>query len=416
MRTEEDLRNAFDHLADTAPHPGEIRQALQQGGRRAAHRRTALIAVTAMATATAAVAAVLTPHLLQSRTQTADRETKASAWAQWAGLTLPANIYATLQVYGENRQDAELQLLTGSPWPTYCQLQVHRNGDFDPGRIPAGSQKIPVGKQQGRIVTSTKKKPFPPAPLGYRFPLSGDTNKTLVWQPAEGLWGLITCEAQRHLGTRTVPQIDGPFDPNVKVAVAVAEAMTTGPAKLGSPFVAKGLPDGLTARRITYSPAKGNVAGSGEEFAATFSDGDPATGYVKRGWPNCSQSLREGTPKACTLPDDEAFVPQRGDDLKISYSTGKFWNHYSRFMKPDAIIHGMKAFYVYGDGIAATTDKSKIPPHDAVRLEGNGVAVTIQSLSPKPSINELRKIAEKLQLTAAPNDPAGWFDAATSIS
>ena len=413
MRTEEDLRDALDHLADQAPHPDEIRQSLAPGSRRAAPRRTALIVVTAVATATAAVAAVLTPHLLQSRTGTADRETKASAWAQWAGLTLPANIYATLQVYGENRQDAELQLLTDSPWPTYCQLQVHRNGDFDPSRVPAGSQKIAVGKQQGRIVTSTKKEPFAPAPLGYRFPLSGDTLKTLVWQPAEGLWGLITCEAQRHLGTRTVPQIDGPFDPNAKVAVAVAEAMTTGPAKLGSPFVASGLPDGLTARGITYSPAKGNVAGSGEEFVATFSDGDPATGSPERERPGCS--LAFDAPRGCTLPGNDAFVPQRGDDLKITYSTGKFWNQYSRFMKPDAIIHGMKAYYVYGNGVAAAKDKNKIPSRDAVQLEGNGVAVTIQSLSPNPSISELRKIAEKLQLTASPNDPASWFDAATSI-
>ncbi|MER7249917.1 hypothetical protein [Kribbella sp. NPDC000426] len=354
---------------------------------------------------------MLAPHLLQSRTGPAD-QTKTSAWSQWAGLTLPKNIYASVQVYGANRQDAELQLLTGNPWPTYCQLQVHRNGDFDPGRIPAGSQRLPAG----RIVTSTKKKPFPPAPLGYRFPLSGDTYKTLVWQPAEGLWGLITCEAQRQLGTRAIPQLDGPFDPDVAVALQVAEAMTTGPAKLGSPFVANGLPDGLTARRITYSPAKGNVEGSGEEFAATFSDGDPTTGYVRPASRDCSQSFRPGTaPKACTLPGNGAFVRQLGDDLEISYSTGKFWNQYSRFMKPVAIIHGMKAYYVYGNGIAAANDKNQIPPRDAVRLEGNGVAVTIQSLSPNPSMAELRTIAEKLQLTTSPNTPTNWFDAATSI-
>jgi hypothetical protein len=413
MRTEEDLRDAFDHLAGTAPHPGQIRQALELGGRRAAHRRTALIAVTAVATATAAVAAALTPHLLLSGNDSADQETRTSAWARWVGLSLPKNVYATTQVYGANRQDSELQVVNGSPWPTFCQLQVHRKGDFDPGRIPPGSPTVALGGLRARIVTSTKKAPFPPGPAGYRFPLLGAAVQTLVWQPAEGLWALLTCESQRRLGTPKIPTIDGPFDPDVTMASTIARSLSVGPQKLGSPFVADDLPDGLVARRITYSPAEGNVSESGEDFAVMFNDGNPGTGYWKPP-SDCSPSFTSPPPKGCP-PGNEAYQAQVGDDIEIRYSTGKFWDSSSRHATPIAMIHGMKAYYAYAAGTAASQTKDTVPPYDAVRLEGNGVAITIRSLAPKPSLDELRGIAENLRLTGSPKNPADWFDAATSI-
>ncbi|MFD3399224.1 hypothetical protein ACFWUU_01025 [Kribbella sp. NPDC058693] len=412
MRTEEDLRDAFDRLADTAPRPDEIRQVLERGGRRAARRRTALIVVTAAATATAAVAAVLTPRLFVSGDGSADQETRSSAWARWVGLSLPKDIYATTQVYGPNRQDSELQVVNGTPWPTFCQLQVHRNGDFDPGRIPPGSPTVTLGGHQVRIVASTRTAPFPPGPQGYRFPLFGDMLKSLVWQPAEGLWALLTCESQRRLGTVKIPTIDGPFDPDVRVASAIARSLS-GRQELGSPFVANGLPDGLSARRITYSPAKGNVEGSGEDFTVMFSDGNPGTGYRKPP-SNCSTAFKSPPPKVC--PEGNlAYQPQVGDDIEIRYSTGKFWNSMSRYAKPVAIIHGMNAYYAYATGLATSETKNAVPVHDAVRLEGNGVAITIRSLAPNPSLDELRGIAENLRLTNSPNNPASWFDAATSI-
>jgi hypothetical protein len=412
MRSEEDLRNAFDHLADTAPDPGEIRQALERGGRRGAHRRTAPIVVTAMATATAAVAAVLTPALFVSGSNVADQRTRSTAWARWVGLSLPKDVYATTQVYGTNRQDSELQVVNGTPWPTFCQLQVHRNGDFDPGRIPPSSPTVALGGHQARIVTSTKKAPFPPGPQGYRFPLLGDTLKSLVWQPAEGLWALLTCESQRQLGTVKIPTIDGPYDPDVKVASTIVRSLS-GPQKLGSPIVANELPDGLAARRITYSPAKGNVEGSGEDFAAMFSDGNPGTGYQKP-QSYCSLAFKSPPPKVC--PEGNlAYQPQVGDDIEIRYTTDKFWNSMSRYAKPIAIIHGMKAYYAYATGLATSQPKNTAPSYDAVRLEGDGVAITIRSLAPTPSLDELRDIAENLRLTNFPSNPSTWFDAATAI-
>ncbi len=413
MRTEEELRDAFDHLAGTAPHPGQVQQALVLGGRRAGHRRTALIPVTAVATATAAVAAVLTPQLLLAGSDSADQETRTSAWARWVGSSLPKNVYATTQIYSANRQDSELQAVNGTPWPTYCQLQVHRNGDFDPGRIPPGSPTVALAGHQVRIVTSTKKAPLPPGPQGYRFPLFGDTMQTLVWQPAEGLWALLTCESQRRLGTRKIPTIDGPFDPDVKTASTIVRSLSSGPQKLGSPFVADKLPDGLAARRISYSPAEGNVAGSGEDLVVMFSDGNPGTGYRKPP-SDCTLSFKSPPPKVCP-EGNQAYRPQVGDDIEIRYSTDKFWDSSSRHASPIAIIHGMKAYYVYATGVATSQTENAVPPYDAVRLEGHGVAITIRSLAPKPSLDKLRDIAENLQLTSSPKNPANWFDATTSI-
>lgn len=129
---------------------------------------------------------------------------------------------------------------------------------------------------------------------------------------------------------------------------------------------------------------------------------------------------RRGTAptEQCSPGGNAASTPQSGDDVEVRYSTDQFWNQYSRIgtIKPFATIHGMEAYLVTDPGESRIGDKpGSAPPPSAVRLEGDGVEITIGSLDAHPSTEKLRRIAEAMQLTHTPTDPATWFDAATSI-
>jgi hypothetical protein len=398
MRTENDLRESFDRLAAGAPHPGNVRAALQDGRR--APRRTALIIGTALATATAATAAVVAPHLISSGAPVAGRPKADSAWSRWVDLNLPGNVHAVGQRFTANRQDFELfnaaQVRLSS-----CQLQLHRNGDFDPATIPAASPTIDIGGHPARVVTSTAKQPFMPGPLPYRYPAIASVRKTLAWQPVDGVWSLLTCETQRK------PDTEIAADADLGMATGLASAFGA-PARLGSPVKLGDLPDGVTAREVNYQPTEKVIGVSGDNFTVLLGDGSPATGYVPP------------VLEPAGLVSGEPWDPDRGDDLSIRYDTSTRWNQATqiRHGKADAVIHGMKAYYINQTITYSKKDPSKATlsgPLNTLRLEANGVAVVITSYTPNPSKDALIRIAQSLELTKQPNNPAAWFDAATAI-
>ncbi|MFI7060712.1 hypothetical protein ACIBL3_07010 [Kribbella sp. NPDC050124] len=397
MRTEEDLRAAFDHLAGTAPAPDELLTKLG----RVRRRRTPLVVATALATATAAIAGPIVVSQWNDRPVTA--EPRNSAWTPWVDLPVPKGMKVNPGVYTANRQDYELIGFTGKPWITTCLLTVHRNGDFDPVKIPAGSPRVDLNGRPGRVVRSTLSRPFIPAPRGYLGVIQGDPLQTVVWQPGDGLWALLTCSSQQELGTLKVPQIDAPYQANEPLAVTIAKSISPGTRTLGSPVKVGYLPSGLRPDRITYRSPDAGVEGSGQNFTIDVSDGDPATGFRPRDL--------KGSAKV-----DRPYDPRPGDDLRIRVTTDKFWNQMSRFPepKPDLTINGMKAWYIAELAFGEPVDRPK-PPKTAIRLEGNGVAVVIQDLTTAPDQDKLRKVAETLRLAGNPRDPNTWFDAAVAI-
>jgi hypothetical protein len=418
MRTEEDLREAFDHLASTAPHPADLRAALRPRPHRS--RRTAAIIGTAVATATAAVAAVVVPHVVSSGAPVADEDKQPSAWSNWVGLQTSKMMYEVEQIQTANRQTYQFMGGNG-PWASLCNLQLHRNGDFDPATIPAGSQAIEVGNRNGQIVTWKKgHNPFAPTPKGP--PVADITPaiaKTLVWQPVNGIWALLSCSSQEHLGTPAVPKVDAPYLADVKMIMTIARTVSPDPKVLRSPFkVGDGLA-GLTPRHISYRPAQPRVEGAGDDIAVTWNDGDPGTGYQ----PQKLGKNGKPTPLAQSTLGNPATSPQVGDDLQISYTTSKAWDRLSRIetLKPDATIHGMKAYFTNDQSMLRTGDTKAeadalTQAKNVLRLEGNGVAVEIKSLGNQLTHDRLREIAESMKLTSHPKDPASWFDAATAIS
>lgn len=420
MRTEQDLRDAFDELADSAPHAGDVRATLQDGSRQPRYRRTALIIGTALATAAAATAAVVVPHVISS-VPVADHEKQPSAWSNWAGVPAIEGIDITMQTYTANRQDYEL-LLDYSPWVDACELQLRRNGDFDPKTIPAGSPTLELGDRTAQVVTWPRAKPLPAAPRGYLMPMfAAPVGKTLVWQPAKGVWGLLTCESQRHLGTLKVPTIDAPYDANTALAAKLAVTLDGSSSVLRSPFRIGELPANLTARRVTFQPDRRGIDGDGNGLTVTLSDGNPATGYQQPAKKPTVSTVKGKKVSAETEGGNPAYDLQTGDDLSIRYSTDKFWNSYTRMgTKPVATIHGMKAYFVLDQSLGVNTsspakDKDHLAERNVLRLEGNGVAVEIKSLGNQLTHNQLIWIAESLQLTGHPKDPGAWFDAATAI-
>ncbi|GAB2682138.1 hypothetical protein [Kribbella swartbergensis] len=408
MPTEDDLREVLQYLDRTTPAPDGLLAKLD-ARRSTRRRRSALVVGVVLATAAAAVAGPLAATQLGTRTDPAGQEKRNNAWTRWVDVPVPKGMWIHPEVYSANRQDYELRGFTGSPWYTQCLLTVHRNGDFDPATIPAGSPQVDLNGREGRIVTAPWSRPFIPTPTGYIAPLFTDPLKTVVWQPANGLWALITCASQLELGTRKVPKIDARYRANLNLATAIAKSTSPGTRTLGSPVKIGYLPTGLVPDRATYRRQEAGIPGSGEEFNILFSDGNPKTGHQPR------EAL-----KGLDTPDS-AYSPRQGQDLQVTYTTDKFWNQMTRFEKvasnpPDLTIHGMKTWYIstaiggqeFRLGAAKTTKA-------AIRMEGNGVAVVVDSLDAKADLDELRKIAQNLQITKYPNDPSSWFDAATAI-
>jgi hypothetical protein len=163
------------------------------------------------------------------------------------------------------------------------------------------------------------------------------------------------------------------------------------------------LPDGLRPDRVTYRSPDGEAEGSGQNFVINLSDGNPATGYQPRALNGYADV-------------DRPYDPLPGGDLRIRFTTDKFWNQMSQHSQPepDLTINGMKAWYVTDLVFGEPITKPK-PAKTAIRMEGNGVAVLVQGLTPTPDLDELRKVAENLRLTANPQNPDTWFDAAVAI-
>ncbi|HET6742158.1 MAG TPA: hypothetical protein VFH76_24610 [Kribbella sp.] len=425
MRTEQDLHEALRELAESAPHPADVRARLQDGPRRSAYRRTALVIGTALATAAATTAAVVVPHVISSGAPAAGPGQQPSAWSNWVGFQTPKAMYEVTQIQTANRQTYAFVGKDG-PWASLCNFQLHRNGDFDPAAIPAGSQTVKIGSRSGQLVTWQKgHNPFAPTPQEPPVAdLTPATAKTLVWQPADDTWALLSCFSQEHLGTTSVPTVDAPYLADLKLIMTIARTVSPGPQILRSPIeVGDGLA-GLTPRHISYRPRMSGASGNGRMFVGTWQDGNAATGYrpAKMPKPQIDKNAGQPIPFAETKLGNPVTSPQLGDDLQISYDTTSAWNLLGRLgsVRPDGTIHGLKAYFTNDLSMLRTGDtkaeaEALTQAKNVLRLEGNGVAVEIKSLGNQLTHDQLRRIAESMKLTSRPNDVDSWFDAATAI-
>ncbi|WP_327636001.1 hypothetical protein OHB24_39170 [Kribbella sp. NBC_00482] len=416
MRTEEDLRNALERIAAKAP---DFTPALDdEHAVRPRHRRTPLVLATVMATAAAAIGGpILVDHLRDTSAQPAG-EQAAVSWRNWVTVTAPAGMIVNPRAYEANRQVYQLAGV-GSPWARWCLLTLHRNGDFDPGKIPADSPRIDLDGLAGRLVTMPNGEPIVPLPVGYAMSSGSPVRPvtTVAWQPAKGIWALLSCQRQQELGTREVPTIDAPSDSDSDTAVAFAKTIKATPQRLSAPFKVGYVPNGLRTLRVLDKTA--NFSGDGHSFSVVFTDGNPATGAK----PRQEWSGDRDHPQAKAAKYGSLWGPQPlpGEDLEIAYSTDKFWNSKTRMEKYDPVdlkIHGWNAWYT-ADGTETVQTKGKPlekpAPDNGLRMERNGVAITVRVLGGNADKAQLRKIAEALTLPEDPLNTAQWFDAGIAI-
>jgi hypothetical protein len=408
MRTEEDLRNALDRIAAKAPDLTPLLDSLPAVRPARRQRRTTLVVATVVATAAAAIGGPIVVDRLRDAPVQPAGEQAGSPWRNWVTLTAPAGMIVNPRSYEANRQVYQLAGV-GSPWARWCLVTVHRNGDFDPGKIPAGSPRIDLNGLAGRLVTMPNGEPIVPFPAGYAMASDNRVRPvtTVVWQPAKGIWALASCERQQQLGTLEVPTIDAPSDTDSDTAVAIAKTVKATPRQLSAPFKIGYVPNGLQAQRVRDKTA--NFTGDGHSFSVVFTDGNPATGVESK----------SGTVKAGGLWGPQ---PMTGEDLEIAYTTDKFWNQKTRFEEhdpSDLTIHGWKAWYT-ADQLVTAANKSELPrakeaADNGLRMERNGVAITIRTFGGPADKAQLRKIAESLTLPKNPSDTKQWYDATTAI-
>ncbi|MEU4392179.1 hypothetical protein [Kribbella sp. NPDC023855] len=399
MRTEDDLRATFDHLADTAPSADEILATLRTD-RPVRRSRTPLVLGAVLATTVVAIGAPLAVSHLKDHavTDSAGEVGGGPAWRPWLSITVPPELTLNPRTYTKDRQVYQIYKPLG-PWSKSCLLTVHRNGDFDPRSIPADSPVVEVNGIKGRVITSPARKPPAPHDSLSRWN-AVDAMKTIAWQPDKGMWALITCESQLEESARGLPNLTSPYKSDLALASRIARGTSTGGQRLASPYQVGYLPAGITPRTLRYLSPTGAVAGAGHTFTMTLSDGKASTGYQE---PTRAKSMA-----------GPGWWPQPGDDLRISYETSKFWNTLSDNpgTEPDLRINGMDAWYINDTTTKVGGAKGK---GNGIRIEYRGRAVVVESFGAGVSLAEVRKVAEQLQIAPSTTDLTTWFDAATAI-
>ena len=103
---------------------------------------------------------------------------------------------ARWQEVGRSIQLDQQNLIVAGPAEAQCEVNVHRPGGFDAGRIPAGSAPLTVNGRSGyfaRIVnpTDVERRGAGPTPTVIDTP--DYARWTVVWQYAEGAWAVVVC-------------------------------------------------------------------------------------------------------------------------------------------------------------------------------------------------------------------------------
>lgn len=195
MRTEEDLRGAYDQLAADAPDAETMLTAIRNTERGKPRRR--MILITAVATATAA-AAIVVPTLLSQdppAPQPSGAERAANpAWRTKFQLDLPAGFGS-----GGAYVTSTFHRATASGPPTgLCDITAYAAGAFDPKRIPVGSPTISVRGKPGYLATMTD-----PGSAG------PETLPRAVWRYAADSWAVVGCQGGGDLPTIAKKLADG---------------------------------------------------------------------------------------------------------------------------------------------------------------------------------------------------------------
>jgi hypothetical protein len=216
MRTEQDLRQAFDQLAETAADPDHVLTALHRESHPVRRGRTLLVAGVALATT---AAAIVIPLAMKQETAPAPAAapTGSEIWRDRLSLTLPATLIYDSRGFSRKSQTLTLD---GGNTRTTCVLTAYPPGAFD-------HQTIPLG--------------------------------TFGWQPAPDSWVTAKCT------------VNGRNDP--AKAEQLAKLVNTAPQRLPAPYKIGYLPSGYTVDDLSVNPRNESTSEAPNNFIASISDG-----------------------------------------------------------------------------------------------------------------------------------------------
>ncbi|TDU87007.1 hypothetical protein EV138_0524 [Kribbella voronezhensis] len=353
MRTEEDLRNAFDHLADSAPDPARILTAPEHTPVR--RRRTPLALGVVAATAAVAIAVpTLISHDKQPPVQAAPRPAD-EAWQDRLSLPLSANLIYDSRAFGHRSQGL---ILDGGNTRTTCVVNTYAKGVFDARTIPAGSPRVKINSTLGYVAALAD--PLSPAVKA----------KVVAWEPAPGTWTTSYCK------------VKGEVDP--AKATEIARLVNTSPQRLPAPYRVGYLPAGLTVTSLSVNPQGDSTSEPPNNFIAAIGSAEDQTSVPQN-------------------PDGPVMV-SAGGPVQIAYFTGSAAA--TRLPKDaERISINGRTGYLGSDGRATV-----------LVINGDGFQVRIELGGTVPNERaELIKIANGLELAPSATDTSSWFDATTAI-
>ncbi|QNE22120.1 hypothetical protein F1D05_34710 [Kribbella qitaiheensis] len=351
MRTEEDLRNAFDHLADSAPDPSNILAA--QEPKPVRRSRTPLVLGAVLATTAAVVAVpVIVNHNKQQTVQPATQPPTRPAndsWRDRLNFPQPANLpYFDSSAFGRHSQGVILTSETST-----CVVNAYAKGAFDAGSIPPGSQRIKINGTLGYVAVLAD--PFSP---------QAPKVKWAVWEPAPNTWMTTYCQRSHKV------------DP--AGAVALAKVADLSEQRLPAPYRIGYVPAGLNVTSLSVIPHSSATSEAEQDFIAYLgTDQDeaenPSTGQL----PHAQITYLTADSATAT------HLPKNAEQLTINGRTA--------YLGTD---EGPNVLAIKGEGFQ-------------VRIELGGTVPNERG--------ELIKIAKGMDLTANPHDLRAWFDAAVAI-
>jgi hypothetical protein len=251
MRTEHDLREAFDHLATSAPHPDDVLAKLPTSSHPVRRRgRTPMVVGVVLATAAAAVAIPLLARTPEPPVATPP----SSPW--FTGITvdlLPGMRYSSQGITSAG--DHTVLLDTGRPEPR-CVVTRYRPGGFSRSDVPAGATSVEVGTNGG-----------------FQFGPSRNSDGTLrqgavVWSYAENAWARSECTKPTSFA----------FDP--RQSLEIAQRSTFDRSELRSPVRVKYLPAGFSPAGVSTIRQDQRLDVVPQRFGVYASKGAPVTGGI----------------------------------------------------------------------------------------------------------------------------------------
>ncbi|MGC4943525.1 hypothetical protein [Kribbella sp. DT2] len=254
MPTENDLRDAFDQLASSAPQPDDVLANLPTSSRPVRRGRTPMVAGVVLATAAAAVAIPLVGQARQSTPPVAAAPPPAaSSWYTGITVDLPPGMRYSSQ--GITRDGDHTVLIdTGRAEPR-CVVRRYRPGGFDVQQIPKGATSVTVGTSRGFQYGST------------RNPDGTERQGAVVWPYAENAWASSGC---------TKPT----FEYDAGQSLEIARRSTLGRSELPSPVRVKYLPAGFRPTGVSTIRQQPRLDVVPQRFGVYASKGAPVQGVV----------------------------------------------------------------------------------------------------------------------------------------